>query len=47
MYVSFKDFGANVPQKDRHERGVDYLWHEFDLGFVVSSMSRDMMTKLL
>ena len=33
MNVSFKDFGANVPDKDRYERGVDYLWHEFDLEF--------------
>ena len=33
MNVSLKDFGANVPDKARYERGVDYLWHEFDLGF--------------
>ncbi|MGH9943864.1 MAG: hypothetical protein ACRD9R_16085 [Pyrinomonadaceae bacterium] len=32
MNVSFEDFGANVPEKDRYERGVDYLLHEFDLG---------------
>jgi hypothetical protein len=30
MYVSFRDFGPNVPTKDRYERGVDYLEHEFD-----------------
>jgi hypothetical protein len=33
MNVSFQDFGANVPGKDRYERGVDYLLHEFDLEF--------------
>jgi hypothetical protein len=33
MNVSFTDFGANVPNKDRYERGIDYLWHEFDLEF--------------
>ena len=33
MNISLKDFGANVPGKDRYERGVDYLWHEFDLDF--------------
>ena len=33
MNVSFNDFGAKVPDKDRYERGVDYLWHEFDLEF--------------
>ena len=33
MNVSLKDFGANVPDKDRYERGIDYLWHEFDLEF--------------
>lgn len=33
MNVSLKDFGAHVPDKDRYERGVDYLLHEFDLGF--------------
>lgn len=33
MNISFKDFGANVPDKDRYERGVDYLCHEFDLEF--------------
>jgi hypothetical protein len=32
MNVSLKDFGANVSDKDHYERGVDYLWHEFELG---------------
>ncbi|MEZ5429483.1 MAG: hypothetical protein R2747_24780 [Pyrinomonadaceae bacterium] len=33
MKVSFKDFGANVPVKQKYECGVDYLWHDFDLAF--------------
>jgi len=33
MNVSFKDFGANVPDKEHYECGVDYLWHEFNLEF--------------
>lgn len=33
MNISFQDFGVNVPEKDRYERGVDYLLHEFDLEF--------------
>ena len=31
MKVSFKDFGPHVPDKDRYERGIDYLHHDFDL----------------
>ena len=31
MKVSFKDFGPKVPDKDRYERGIDYLHHDFDL----------------
>jgi hypothetical protein len=33
MEVSFKDFGPHVPDKDRYERGIDYLRHDFDLEF--------------
>jgi hypothetical protein len=31
MKVTFKDFSPNVPDKDRYERGIDYLHHDFDL----------------
>lgn len=31
MKVSFQDFSPNTPDKDCYERGVDYLWHDFDL----------------
>jgi len=31
MKVSFKDFGPHVPDKDRYERGIDYLYQHFDL----------------
>lgn len=33
MNVTFDDYGPNVPDKERYEHGVDYLSHEFDLGF--------------
>jgi hypothetical protein len=33
MNVSFQDFSPNLPDKERYERGVDYLWHDFDLEF--------------
>jgi hypothetical protein len=33
MNISFDDYGSNVPRKERYERGIDYLSHEFDLGF--------------
>jgi hypothetical protein len=33
MNVSFSDFGPDIPRMEMYERGVDYLSHEFDLGF--------------
>ncbi|HEX8289122.1 MAG TPA: hypothetical protein VF556_14055 [Pyrinomonadaceae bacterium] len=33
MNVSFKDFSSYVPDKERYERGVDYLCHDLDLEF--------------
>lgn len=33
MKVGFQDFSPNIPNKDRYESGVDYLWHDFDLEF--------------
>lgn len=33
MNVGFQDFSPNIPDKDRYENGVDYLWHDFDLEF--------------
>ena len=31
MNVGFQDFRPDVPDKDFYERGVDYLWQDFDL----------------
>ena len=33
MKIGFQDFSPNIPHKNRYERGVDYLWHDFDLEF--------------
>jgi len=46
MNVSFKHFSPEAPVKDRYERGVDYLVHDFNLGveeafYLVSELKND------
>jgi len=33
MRISFSDFGPQVPVKEKYQSGIDYVSHEFDLGF--------------
>jgi hypothetical protein len=46
VQVHFRDFGPDVPRKDRYVCGVDYLSHDFDLGiedafYLVSHLKND------